>query len=186
LLALGVLALCAMLGEGAIADWSGVFLRDEIRASAGFAAGGFAAFSVAMALGRWAGDSLSARWGSVRLLRVSGALSAAGLLVALTGHGVLLAWLGFACVGAGLAVVIPTLFSSAGRLPGTNPAAALASVTTLGYAGFLAGPPAIGFASEAVGLRLALGIVVMTSLLIALLAPVAGVAAPHARQNEAE
>jgi MFS family permease len=173
LIALGALALCAMLGEGAVADWSGVYLRHDVGASGGLAAGGFAAFSIAMAIGRALGDTLTARLGPVRLLRASGVLSASGLLFALNSHGTGCALFGFGCVGAGLAVVIPTLFSSAARAHSASPAHALALVTTLGYAGFLTGPPVIGFASELVGLRVALGLVVLTSLLIAVLAKVA-------------
>ena len=169
LLALGVLSLCGMIGEGAVADWSGVYLRSELHAGAGLAASGYTAFSFAMAGTRAFGDRLSARLGAVRLLRASGALAVLGLLITLTSHQASAALFGFACIGAGFAGVIPTIFSAAGRVPGVSPAYALATVTTLGYAGFLAGPPSIGFASEALGLRGALAILLATSALLTIL-----------------
>ncbi len=169
LVALGGLSLCGMLGEGAIADWSGVFLHRELHATAGIAAGGYAAFSFAMAGARAFGDALTARLGAVRVLRLSGGLAVVGLLIVLSSHSPTPALLGFACVGAGFSAVIPTIFSAAGRLPGVSSAYALSAVTTLGYAGFLAGPPSIGFASEVLGLRGALTLVLGTSALIALL-----------------
>ena len=170
LVALGLVSLCAMIGEGAVADWSGVYLRSELHAAAGLAASGFTAFSFAMAGTRAVGDRLMARLGPVRLLRMSGALTVLGLLLTLTSHSAASALLGFACIGAGFATVIPTVFSAAGRVPGMSPGYALATVTTLGYAGFLAGPPTIGFASEVFGLRGALCVLLVTSALIAILA----------------
>lgn len=170
LVALGLVSLCAMIGEGAVADWSGVYLRSELHAAAGLAASGFTAFSFAMAGTRTIGDRLMARLGPVRLLRVSGALTVLGLLLTLTSYSAPSALLGFACIGAGFATVIPTVFSAAGRVPGLSPGYALATVTTLGYAGFLAGPPTIGFASEVFGLRGALCVLLVTSALIGILA----------------
>src|SRR5580765_32720 len=148
LMALGVVALCVMAGEGAMADWSAVYLRNNLQSSEGLAAAGYAAFSVAMAAGRFFGDWLSARFGPVNLVRVSGALAATGLSLALVSGEPATALAGFACVGAGFATIVPMVFTAAGRAPGISPGVALASVTTLGYVGFLAGPPAIGFAAE--------------------------------------
>lgn len=170
LVALGLVSLCAMIGEGAVADWSGVYLRSELHATAGLAASGFTAFSFAMAGTRTIGDRLMARLGPVRLLRVSGAMTVLGLVLTLTSHSAVGALLGFACIGAGFATVVPTVFSAAGRVPGLSAGYALATVTTLGYAGFLAGPPTIGFASEVFGLRGALSVLILTSALIAILA----------------
>jgi len=121
LLALGVVALCTMMGEGAMADWSAVYLKQTMGTSEGLAA--------------------------------------------------VLALIGFACVGAGFATIVPMVFSAAGRSRGIAPGVAMATVTTMGYFGFLAGPPFIGITAELLGLRCALGIIAATSLLIVILSP---------------
>ena len=170
LLALGAVALCIMLGEGAMADWSAVYLRHNLGAREGLATAGYAAFSIAMAAGRYGGDYLSARFGPVNLVRTGGAVAAGGLLLALVFPQASLALVGFACVGLGFATIVPLVFSAAGRGRGVAPGIAVASVTTLGYLGFLLGPPLIGFGAELIGLRCALGLVVGTSLLAVALA----------------
>jgi MFS family permease len=174
LLALGVIALCIMVGEGAMADWSAIYLKKIIATSEGIAAVGYAAFSIAMALGRFFGDSLSARFGPVRLLRGSACVAMAGLVLILASPFSPLALLGFACVGIGFAPIIPLVFSAAGHRSGINPGVALASVTTLGYLGFLLGPPIIGFAAGLVGLRVALGLLFASTLTAVILAPNVG------------
>jgi MFS family permease len=121
LIALGVVALCTMMGEGAMADWSAVYLKQTMGTSEGLAA--------------------------------------------------VLASIGFACVGAGFATIVPMVFSAAGRSRGIAPGVAMATVTTMGYFGFLAGPPFIGITAELLGLRCALGIIAATSLLIVILSP---------------
>lgn len=163
LIALGVLAFCIMMGEGAMADWSGLFLKQVTGAGDGLASAGYAAFSLAMMLGRFAGDPLTLRLGPECLVRGSGVLAAAGLLLALVTAHPYAGVLGFAAVGAGFATVIPQVFSAAGRVKEISPGLALATVTTLGYGGFLLGPPLIGFVAEGIGLRGALGLVVLTS-----------------------
>jgi predicted MFS family arabinose efflux permease len=174
LLALGIVALCVMAGEGAMADWSAVYLRSQLQTSEGLAAAGYAAFSVAMAAGRFLGDGLSARFGPVTLVRFSGVTAAIGLSVALFFDEPKTALFGFGLVGVGFATIVPMVFTAAGRTSGISPGVALASVTSLGYLGFLAGPPVIGFVAEWIGLRGALGIIVLTSLTVAVLAPALG------------
>ena len=153
-----------------MADWSGVYLRNNLLTGEGLAAAGYAAFSLAMAAGRFLGDGLSARFGPVTLVRAGGILAATGLAVALVFGQPVAALIGFGCVGTGFATVVPMVFTAAGRTPGISPGVAIASVTTLGYLGFLAGPPVIGFVAELIGLREALGILVLTSLTVASLA----------------
>lgn len=169
LLTLGIVAFCSMLGEGAVADWSAVYLRSDLRASAGFAAAGFAAFSCAMALGRLFGDRLTLRLGPAAVVCTGGAIASAGLAVALVVDVPLALVLGFACVGAGLSCVVPNVFSAAGRAPGLAPGAGIAAVSTTGYFGFLAGPPAIGLLASLTTLRVGLGIVVLLCAVLALL-----------------
>jgi MFS family permease len=172
LIALGVVAFCVLLGEGSMADWSAVYLRNSLETSAGYAAAGYAVFSATMTLGRLMGDRLTARFGPAALVRAGGSVVALGLGLALIVGRPAAALIGFACVGAGLSCIFPIVLSAAGRARGVASGAALAAVTAVGYSGFLAGPPVIGFAAQLTSLRLALGIVAVLGATIAMLAPV--------------
>jgi hypothetical protein len=173
-LLLGVAAFCCLLGEGSAADWSGVYLSKSVGATAGVAALGYSAFALAMACSRLVGDRLAARLGSAGLVRAGALLAAAGLGASLAVGSVAVALVGFACMGGGLGVVVPVLFRAAGTAPGVSAGAGVAAVSTLGWFGFLAGPPAIGLAAHVVGLRAALGLVVVAALVLASLARLAG------------
>jgi fucose permease len=166
LLGLGSLTFCALLAEGAVGDWSAVYLHDDLAASPARAGAGFAGFSLAMAVGRFSGDRLATRLGRSRLLRLSGGLAAAGLAGALVVGRPGPAVVGFVLVGLGLANAVPILFGAAGRVSGLPAGTALAAVATTGYGGFLAGPPAIGFVADAVGLPAALGLVALACAII--------------------
>jgi hypothetical protein len=170
LAALGTIAACIMMGEGAIADWGAVYLRNVRLTSESVAATGYAAFSIAMAAGRFCGDGLTTRLGEVRLVQTGGVLAATGLSIALLVPGTAATLLGLAGVGLGFSGIVPIVFSAAGRTPGAEPGVSLATVTTMGYIGFLIGPPLIGFAAEWIGLAGALGLVVATSMLSVALA----------------
>jgi hypothetical protein len=169
-----ILAFFSMVGEGAMADWSAVYLRNSLATGPGLAAAGFAAFSMMMAAGRLTGDRLVGYFGPVRLVRLSAGLAAAGLGLAMLIGQPAAAIIGFGCVGLGLANVIPILFSAAGRMPGLSAGAGIAAVATTGYLGFLAGPPLIGFAAELLTLAGALGIVAVFIGLIAVFTQVIG------------
>jgi MFS family permease len=168
--ALGAVAFSCLLVEGAAADWSAVYVHDELNASAATAASAYAAFSLTMAVGRLFGDRLVERVGPVALLRGGGVLAAGGIGAGLAAGAVPGALLGFAALGAGLAAVIPVVFRAAGSTPGIPPGMALAAVSSTGYLGFVAGPPIIGSAAEAVGLPAALLLLVVLGLVIAALA----------------
>lgn len=155
------------LAEGAMGDWSAVYLQDSLGTTPAGAATGFAAFSLAMAVGRLAGDRLAQRMGAARLLRLSGALAGGGPALSLLAGHTAVALLGFGLAGLGVANLIPILFSAAGRTPGIQAGTALAAVATTGYFGYLAGPPLIGFAAEAAGLPAALAIVCVACGLVA-------------------
>jgi len=127
-------------------------------------------FSIAMASGRFFGDRLTMLLGRTALLRLSGATAALGLSAALIFPNPAIALVGFAAVGLGFATVVPIVFSAAGENSSGQPGPALAITTTIGYFGFLVGPPVIGFIAELLSLRGALSIIVATSLLIAMLA----------------
>ncbi len=167
LLALGLVAFCVVLGEGAMADWSAIYLSTSLHTGLGLAAAGYAAFSVVMAGGRGVGDRLTTRLGPKTMVRLGGLIAAIGLTVALIGIWVPIAILGFGLVGAGFSVVFPLTLSAAGRSTKQSSGTAIAAVATCGYMGFLVGPPVIGFIAQAVSLRIALGVVVVLSLLAA-------------------
>ncbi|MFG2039491.1 MFS transporter [Dactylosporangium sp. NPDC048998] len=177
-LVLGALAFCALVGEGAAADWSAVYLRDNLDGSSGFAAAGYAAFAIAMTAGRLVGDRLTTLLGPARLVRAGGVLAAAGLGAALLLDQRYAGVAGFACLGAGLSCVAPQVFSAATARNPAQPARALAVAVSMGYAGFLAGPVLIGAATQAVPLPVALGIPAALALLVA--ASAAAVRAPAA------
>jgi MFS family permease len=168
--ALGVVAFCVFVGEGAMADWSAVYLRDVLDAGPGVAAAGYAAFSLTMTIARLSGDRLVGRIGPVAAVRAGGAMAAVGLGIALFVGMIPVALAGFACVGLGLAVVFPVAVSAAGRARGVPSGTAIAAVTTMGYFGFLAGPPVIGFAAEIFSLGGALLFVVLLSAIVVALA----------------
>jgi hypothetical protein len=175
LFVLGAAAFCTLLCEGAAADWSAVYLSHSLGAAAGVAALGYAGFSLAMATSRALGDRLNARFGPVALARGGGLLAAAGLMLGIVSGSTPVALVGFFAMGGGLGVVVPVLFRAGGSTPGVSSSVGVAAVSLIGWLGFLAGPPAIGLAASAVGLRAALGIVVLAALgLVAL----AGAAAP--------
>lgn len=170
LLGLSLLAFFCLVAEGAMADWSAVYLRDTLGTDPAFAASGYAAFSVAMAAGRFGGDALRARFHAVTLVRASGVLAAAGLGVALLVGQPVAALVGLACVGLGLANIVPVLFTAAGQTPGIAPGMGIAAVASVGYFGFLLGPPVIGFVARATSLTSGLGLVAVLIALIALCA----------------
>jgi MFS family permease len=172
LLALGLVAFCVVLGEGAMADWSAVYLNSTLRAGAGLAAAGYAAFSIVMAIGRGLGDRLTNRLGPGTMVRLGGLVAASGLTLALVVSWVPLALLGFGLVGAGFSVIFPLTLSAAGRTSKQVSGTAIATVATCGYVGFMVGPALIGFAADAVSLRISLGVVVVLSLCAAAFARV--------------
>ena len=178
---LALLAFCGLVAEGAAADWSAVYLSGPLGSGPGLAALGFAVFSLTMATVRLAGDRLTERWGPAALTRRGGLLAAAGLGGALLVGAPWAALVGFACMGAGLAAVVPLVFRAAGSVPGFPAGAGIAAVTSVGYAGFLVGPPVIGGLAELAGLPWALALVVALLGVLVLLAgrtEAAGAAVP--------
>ncbi len=158
---LGMVAFCSAIGEGAMADWSAVYLKSIVGATGGVAALGYAAFSVTMTGGRLLGDNLTMRFGPANLVRAGGVAASVGLLLALLLPQAGPVLLGFAAVGAGLSIVVPLAFSAAGNVPNLPSGVGIAGVATIGYAGFLAGPPAIGLLAEATTLRVSMVLVLL-------------------------
>jgi MFS family permease len=149
----GLIALCAAYDEGAIGDWGALHLRQDLKVGAGLAAAGYAAFALAEATGRLSGTALLERLGRTRVLVLGGLTACAGMLLASLAPDVWLALAGFAVTGAGLANLFPAAIARAGLLAGSD---GVALTSTLGYSGFLLGPPAIGFLASEFGLRVGL------------------------------
>jgi len=162
----GLIALCAAYDEGAIGDWSALHLRQDIGASAGLAAAGYAAFALAEASGRLSGTALLERLGRTRVLILGGLTACAGMLLASLASYVWLALAGFAATGLGLANLFPAAIARAGRLAGST---GVALTSLLGYSGFLLGP-AIGFLASRAGLRAGLTTLSFLGLAAALIA----------------
>ena len=156
---LGALCFMSFLGEGAVLDWSAVFLREHRQVDVSLAGVGYAVFSIAMTVCRLTGDAMTHRWGARQMLRIGGALACVGFLIVALVPSALASLAGLAIVGIGAANIVPVLFSGAGRVPGVSPGIALATVTTIAYAGLLLGPALIGFLADATSLSLALVLV---------------------------
>ena len=167
LVLLGLIAFGVLFCEGAIADWSAVYLRESLHSSPAIAATGFAVFSLLMAAGRLTGDALALRLGPALVVRGGGALVALGIGVAIVSDVPLIAIVGFGMIGAGLACSFPLILSAAARTPGVAANTAIAAMATVGYTGFLIGPPLIGTVAEAVTLRGALGLLGVVGVLVA-------------------
>jgi len=170
LLVVGVVTLCATTLEGAAADWLALFLTDERGATASLAAAGYAVFAVAMAGGRFAGTAVAERLGRHGAVRAGGLVSLAGVLLTVLGPGLPTAYLGAALWALGVCLVFPAAVSAGGETPG-RPADAIAAVTTIGYGGFLVGPPLIGLLADRVGLGRALLVLLVLAGGITVLAP---------------
>lgn len=169
LVLVGLTALCGALGEGAVADWSAIFLRDVSGATESVAALGYAVFSVTMVAFRLAGGLAIARFGPVATARFGGVCAALGVCCVVSAAAAGLALAGFALMGVGYAVIMPLAFSRAASDPHVPPGQAIASVATLGYGGLLIGPPLIGILAEMLTLRLAFTALLPLAVLIVLL-----------------
>ena len=170
LINLGIIAFCSMICEGAMFDWSGVYFQKVIQPPHGLVAIGYTAFMSTMASGRFLGDWLATKWGIRRILQISGTLTTTGLLMAILFPWLFPALAGFLLVGAGVSSVVPLVYSAAGRSKVLSPGVALAAVSTIGYLGFLIGPPFIGFIAQAFNLRVSLGLIAVLGSVIVLMA----------------
>jgi fucose permease len=169
-LLLAVLCLLVMVTEGAMADWSGLYLRGDLGASAAVAALGYSVFAGGMTVGRVFGDAVNRRIGPLALLRWGAIFTGVPLAAALAAGipGVALA--GLFLIGLGVANGVPLMFSAAGRQPDMAPGPGIAAVSSMGSLGFLAGPPFIGFLADAVSLPWALATLILGALAVFALA----------------
>jgi MFS family permease len=153
LLTLGSIAFCSMICEGAMFDWSVIYFKKVIIAPIALQGAGFTAFMFTMAGGRFIADFFSHRYGLKRTLQVSGTLTTTGLLIAVIFPYLYTAIGGLMLVGAGVSSVVPMVYSAAGKSKTMSPGVALAAVSTIGFIGFLIGPPIIGFIAGLATLR---------------------------------
>jgi MFS family permease len=166
LILIAVIATLALLSEGEMQHWSGIYLRQTLGLSALLGGSGVAVFYGSMAVGRLGAAFVIRRFGNRRTLQGAGLLAAGGMALALATREPLLVIAGFLVVGLALSAVVPIAFSAAGDLAPERAGAAISVVTTLGYGGFLLGPVIVGGLAEVLGLRIALGIITLSGLLI--------------------
>ena len=175
---LGALCFLALMVEGSVADWAGIFTKEKFAIGAALAAWGFAFYQGGMSFSRFAGDGLRQKFGAVNLVVASAVLAAVGMAGALLAPSLPLAFAAYAAGGIGIGNLAPVLFAGGGRLEPDAPGRGIAAVVSMGYAGFLAGPPIIGFVAQFTTLGWALGLTVVAAMIIAIFAK--GVA-PSAR-----
>lgn len=160
-----IIGFCMFLSEGAMADWTAIFLKQDLFAGAGLAAAGYAVFSGGMAVCRLLGDAVTKRLGPVLTVRSGAVLAASGLTFALLSSSPFWALPGLALSGAGFSVIVPLVFAAGGRVDGIQRGLGVALVSGSGYLGFLFGPPVIGFASQWLTVRGALFFIVALCVL---------------------
>ncbi|MGI4022510.1 MAG: MFS transporter [Janthinobacterium lividum] len=153
LLKFGLISFASMACEGTMYDWSGIYFQKEVHATSTIATAGFVVYMIAMTTGRFFGDCLVNQIGIKPMLRYSGLLILTGMLLAALFPVALVAGFGFILVGFGVACVVPLVFSIAGKSKTLSSGSAIASVSTVGYLGFLMVPPVVGFIAQAASLR---------------------------------
>jgi MFS family permease len=164
---LGALCFIVFLTEGAMLDWSAVFLVSERGMEPAYAGLGYAAFATTMTIGRLTGDAIVARVGGARVTLFGGLCAAAGLALSLAVPAWPAALLGYALIGAGCSNIVPVLFTAVGRQTTMPQSAAIPAMTSLGYAGILVGPAFIGFVAHGSSLSIALGVLIVLLLFVA-------------------
>ncbi|MEO5999463.1 MAG: MFS transporter [Chitinophagaceae bacterium] len=170
LINLGIIAFCSMICEGAMFDWSGVYFKKVVVADEAWLGAGYTAFMSTMAFGRFFADWATVRFGIKRILQYSGLLTASGLLISVLFPNLVTAIIGFLLVGFGVSSVVPLVYSAAGRSKVLSPGVALAAVSTIGFLGFLCGPPIIGLVAGATSLRISFSIIAVMGLSVSVVA----------------
>ncbi len=166
LITFALVCFCCMACENAMYDWSGVYFEKVIHVSKGNATEGFVFYMIAMTLGRFVGDAIVNRFGIKNMLRGSGILIFTGLMLSVVFPNQLIAALGFVMVGFGVSCIVPMVFQLAGRSKTMSSGTALASISSIGYLGFLLVPPFVGFIAEAINLRVSFGLISFLGLMI--------------------
>jgi MFS family permease len=169
LVQLGIIAFCSMSAEGAMFDWSGVYFKEVVNAPHSLVIVGYASFMTMMTVGRFSGDRIIARVGRKKMLQMSGILILTGLMTAVLFPYFITATIGFLIVGFGASSVIPTVYSTAARSAKVAPGMALAGVSSIGFLGFLLGPPLIGYIAQLANLRYSFAVVAILGFSITIM-----------------
>ncbi|WP_434706740.1 MFS transporter [Pseudomonas sp. D4-18] len=164
---IGILCFIVFLAEGAVLDWSAVFLTAERAVDTAYAGLGYAAFALTMTIGRLTGDSVVHRLGAKRVIIYGATMAAAGFLMATVAPMWQAALLGYALVGAGCSNIVPVLYTAVGKQTLMPEAIAVPAITTIGYAGILAGPALIGFVAHGSSLGIAFGLIALSLVAVA-------------------
>jgi fucose permease len=165
LLVLGIISFVVMGGEGAIVDWSGLFLQEISMAPESLIGTGFLAFSVMMTLGRFLGDSISAAIGPVKIVALGASIAIVGFVFVLTTY-IYMAILGFALIGLGFSVIVPELFRIGGTVKGVDSSQGVSFIAGTGYSGFLIGPVVLGFVAESYSLKYTFIILLLCTIIV--------------------
>ncbi len=169
LLQLGIIAFCSMASEGIMFDWSGIYFKDIVNAPPSLVILGYTSFMIMMATGRFFADYLISKIGRKLLMQICGVLISTGLFTAVFLPYLVSSTLAFMMVGLGVSSIVPTVYSAAGRHATIPPGIAIATVSSVGFLGFLMGPPLIGHISEAFGLRYSFALIGIFGMGITLL-----------------
>lgn len=169
LLQLGLIAFCCLSAEGCMFDWSGVYFKEIVGAKGYMISIGYASFMIMMATGRFSGDKLAATFGRKKMVQLSGVLIFTGMMIAVLFPTLIMATIGFLIVGFGVSSIIPLLYSTAGKVKDVTSSIAIATVSGVGFFGFLMGPPLIGYIAQIAGLRYSFAVIAVLGLGISFL-----------------
>jgi MFS family permease len=164
MLIFSLICFSSMACENTMYDWSGIYIRQVLHGTKAIATIAFVIYMVAMTTGRFLGDYMADRFGIRRVLASSGILIFSGFMVTILSPYIFLVLIGYVLTGFGVSCVVPFVFSLAGKIPMSNPGAALASISSLGYLGFLVVPPMIGYVAQASSLRVSFAIIAILGL----------------------
>ncbi|HCL83075.1 MAG TPA: MFS transporter, partial [Chitinophagaceae bacterium] len=164
MLVFSLICFTSMACENTMYDWSGIYIRQVLHGTKAVATIAFVVYMVAMTTGRLIGDRMADRFGIQRVLAASGILISAGFAITVFSPFIPLTLAGYLLTGFGVSCVVPFVFGLAGKIPMSNPGAALASISSLGYLGFLLVPPMIGYVAQASSLRVSFGIIAVMGL----------------------
>ena len=166
MLIFSLICFASMACENTMYDWSGIYIRQVLHGTKAVATIAFVVYMIAMTTGRFIGDRMADRFGIQRVLAASGLLITTGFVIIVSSPLIPITIFGYLLTGFGVSCVVPFVFSLAGKIPMSNPGAALASISSLGYLGFLLVPPMIGYVAQATSLRVSFAIIAMMGLLM--------------------
>lgn len=170
LILLGIVAFCGMAAEGAMADWSGLYLIDVVGIKENLAPIGLTAYMITMASGRFVIDKATQRWGNQRIIQCGGSLIAIGLFMSVLFPNIVTTIIGFMIIGFGTCGIVPTIYSIAGKQKNISTSISLTIVSSVSFLGFLMGPPVIGYIAQASNLRYSYALIGIFGICIVILA----------------